>query len=152
MYKGYDRLRKGILKALVLEALSMGPKTPYEIIKYIGEKFNNLYRPSAGSIYPVLRTLTSDGLVVAEIGQLKRKKYKLTSKGIEKYNEIKSSLEEFISKTSPYRDILNELLDISLIIYKNREKIIKDKDIEKEVRANLTETKEKLHRIFNQIK
>ncbi|MCY0860166.1 MAG: PadR family transcriptional regulator [Sulfolobaceae archaeon] len=151
MYRGPERLRKGILKALVLEALNDGPKSPYEIIKYISVKFNNLYKPSTGSIYPVLRTLSSEGLVKIDNSDIMRKKYMLTSKGIEKYSEVKKSLEEFFSQTSPYRDILNELIDISFVIYKNKEKIMKNKDIETKVYESLKRIKEELLAIFNEV-
>ncbi len=52
----------------------------YEVIKVLEDRFQGFYRPSAGAVYPALRSLRRGGLVVAG-GSERRKTYRITAKG-----------------------------------------------------------------------
>ncbi|MFC1800623.1 PadR family transcriptional regulator [Nanoarchaeota archaeon] len=69
------------LRLIVLKFLSRKEMSGYSLIKYISE--NTSWKPSTGSVYPLLISLHKDNLVnVREEGR--RKVYSLTSKGKEK--------------------------------------------------------------------
>jgi len=71
---------KGAFKGLVLFVLSGKPMHGYEIMKSIEARFHGFYKPSAGSIYPALRSLRREGLVRVDGGE-RRKVYRITAKG-----------------------------------------------------------------------
>jgi len=73
-------LGKGGFRALVLEVLSEQPMHGYEVIKVLEGRFQGFYRPSAGAIYPALRSLQREGLVAVR-GSERRKTYRVTAKG-----------------------------------------------------------------------
>ncbi len=52
----------------------------YEIIKVLEDRFQGFYRPSAGAVYPALRSLQREGLVAVR-GSERRKTYHITPKG-----------------------------------------------------------------------
>ncbi len=73
-------LAKGGFQTLVLRALSERPMHGYEIIKVLEDRFQGFYRPSAGAVYPALRSLQREGLVAVR-GSERRKTYHITAKG-----------------------------------------------------------------------
>ncbi len=73
-------LGKGGFRTLVLRALSEQPMHGYEVIKVLEERFQGFYRPSAGAVYPALRSLQREGLVSVR-GSERRKTYHITPKG-----------------------------------------------------------------------
>ena len=53
----------GQLRLYLLALLDEGPRHGYEIIRALEERFNGLYSPSAGTVYPRLAKLEEEGLV-----------------------------------------------------------------------------------------
>jgi DNA-binding PadR family transcriptional regulator len=53
----------GQLRLYLLALLNEGPRHGYEIIQTLEERFNGLYSPSAGTVYPRLAKLEEEGLV-----------------------------------------------------------------------------------------
>jgi len=89
---------KGFLRHNVLELLSEKPMSGSEIIEEIEKRTNGRWKPSPGSIYPLLAWLQDNGYikeVVAEEGGMKR--YTLTEKGktfLEQERKIKEKLQK----------------------------------------------------------
>ena len=79
-----DRLH-GTLDALVLKALSLGPRHGFGILRWIAERTDDVVRVEEGSLYPALYRMERDGWLVAEwgvSGQGRRAKlYSITAKG-----------------------------------------------------------------------
>ncbi len=73
-------LAKGDFKGLVLHLLEDRPMHGYEIIKAIEERYQGFYKPSAGAIYPALRSLLRRRLVSVS-GEERRKTYRITRAG-----------------------------------------------------------------------
>ncbi|MGH9127341.1 MAG: PadR family transcriptional regulator [Acidimicrobiales bacterium] len=74
------RARRGDVRAAVLLLLSEAPRNGYQIIQELAERSRGTWRPSPGSVYPVLQQLEDEGLVVtasADVGRL----YRLTEAG-----------------------------------------------------------------------
>ena len=83
---------QGEIKTTTAEALlgmlSMGPMSGYDLKQRIELSIGNFWTESYGQIYPALRKLESDGLVVGEeVGQKERKAYRLTEAGRDRLEE-----------------------------------------------------------------
>lgn len=70
---------KGILRMYILFLLSKKPLYGYEIIKKIENK-TKFWKPSPGTIYPLLHKMVEEKLVKKEVSK-RRKVYSLTNKG-----------------------------------------------------------------------
>src|SRR5271169_1797454 len=57
------RQRRGDVRAAVLVLLEEQPRNGYQLIQELAERSNDAWRPSPGSIYPVLQQLEDEGLV-----------------------------------------------------------------------------------------
>ncbi|UUS32918.1 PadR family transcriptional regulator [Streptomyces changanensis] len=70
----------GRLRLYLLRLLDEAPRHGYEVIRLLEERFQGLYAPSAGTVYPRLAKLEAEGLVrhAAEGG---RKVYSITEAG-----------------------------------------------------------------------
>lgn len=78
------RLRRGDIRQVVLSALADGPAHGYEIIRRLEERSGGLWRPSAGSVYPMLQQLEDEELVTSETeSQGGKRVYQLTDTGRE---------------------------------------------------------------------
>ncbi|ARQ68586.1 PadR family transcriptional regulator [Streptomyces marincola] len=70
----------GRLRLYLLKLLAEAPRHGYEVIRLLEERFQGLYAPSAGTVYPRLAKLAAEGLVThTEEGG--RKVYSLTAEG-----------------------------------------------------------------------
>ncbi|GIF64473.1 hypothetical protein Ais01nite_25080 [Asanoa ishikariensis] len=70
----------GRLRLYLLKLLDDGPKHGYELIRLLADRFHGTYAPSAGTIYPRLARMESEGLVThAAAGG--RKTYSITDDG-----------------------------------------------------------------------
>jgi DNA-binding PadR family transcriptional regulator len=53
---------RGFLRLYILAQLSRGPETGYSIMQKIDEKTDGAWKPGPGTMYPLLRSMVSDGL------------------------------------------------------------------------------------------
>ena len=103
---------KGLLPIYVLYILSLGPTNGNEISHKIGLRTNGKWVPSTGGIYPLLKRLESDNLIVGnwdDPSKKFQKIYELTQKG----------LIEFENKKIILQPKLEESLEVFNIIYNN---------------------------------
>ena len=63
---GGSRARRGDVQLALLNLLAKEPANGYGLIGQISDRTEGRWRPSPGSVYPILRRLTEQGLVVAE--------------------------------------------------------------------------------------
>jgi DNA-binding PadR family transcriptional regulator len=78
--RGRQRLRRGDVRAAVLVLLDESPRNGYQIIQELTERSDGAWRPSPGSVYPILQQLEDEGLV--EISStVSGKTYVLTAQG-----------------------------------------------------------------------
>lgn len=61
-----ERVERGMLRYLLLDALRHGPKHGYEIIKWLEEQTYGRYAPSPGTVYPTLQLLEDQEFILAE--------------------------------------------------------------------------------------
>src|SRR5439155_2817021 len=82
--------KHGALRLYLLKLLGEQPRHGYEVISLLEDRFLGLYAPSAGTVYPRLAKLESEGLVEHEEAD-GRKVYRLTDAGRE---ELAAHVEE----------------------------------------------------------
>ena len=78
--RGRQRLRRGDVRAAVLVLLEEAPRNGYQIIQELSDRSNGAWRPSPGSVYPILQQLEDEGLVEISSSQ-SGKTYNLTASG-----------------------------------------------------------------------
>ncbi|MEL9970115.1 MAG: PadR family transcriptional regulator [Metallosphaera sp.] len=145
MKMNLERLRRGVLRFLILDALNLRPMHVYEIMKTIETRFNGVYKPSPGSIYPVLKSLIKEGSVTV-VEKDGKKVYKLTEDGEQKWAEAKAHVKHFFSNTN-YRRLASELFDLSLVLYNYRSKLEKP-EVFHDVDLVLMECRKKIEMIL----
>jgi len=102
---------KGLLPLYVLFILSLGETNGNDISHKIGDRTNGLWIPSTGGIYPLLKRLEKEKLVIGEWNDSKKaqKIYKITVEG-------RSELE---NKKYLLQDKIEEALEVFKIIYRD---------------------------------
>lgn len=103
---------KGLLPLYVLYILSISPSNGNDISHRIGERTNGLWLPSTGGIYPLLKKLEKQHLIVGEWDDPKKKFqkiYTLTDKG----------REEFENKKTLLKPKIEEALQVFKIVYRD---------------------------------
>ncbi len=89
------QLKKGVLELCVLELLAQGDNYAYEIASRLAEKIGM----GEGTVYPLMRRLSSDGLVETYLVESStgpsRKYYRLTRTGRVALNEQRAAWRAF---------------------------------------------------------
>ncbi|MFG1809439.1 helix-turn-helix transcriptional regulator [Streptomyces sp. NPDC049040] len=95
----------GRLRLYLLKLLDESPRHGYEVIRLLEERFQGLYAPSAGTVYPRLAKLEKEGLVThsTEGG---RKIYALTDEG---RAELASRADEIAGLEAEIRESVSTL-------------------------------------------
>ena len=101
-------MRVPFLKYFILKTLSAGEATGYEIIKKCEERLG--YRPSTGSVYPLLKDMEASGDITGEKNG-RRTLYKLTKKGQLMLKEGEKVKEEAYQKLRQYALQLAEIFE-----------------------------------------
>ena len=113
----HDRLHsapKGLLRYYILHKIAQKPIHGYEIIQDIDSKTEGAWRPGAGSLYPILKKLVSEGLIKAEpepSEEATRRVYHITPKGIESLAHAKEMFTNFQQRFGSLRRLFIELID-----------------------------------------
>jgi DNA-binding PadR family transcriptional regulator len=85
--------RHGGLRLYLLKLLDEQPRHGYDVISLLEDRFFGLYAPSAGTVYPRLARLETEGLV--EHDEVEgRKVYRLTDAGRDELRRSESQLKE----------------------------------------------------------
>ncbi len=100
---------KGLLPLYVLYILSLGETNGNDISHKIGDRTNGLWIPSTGGIYPLLKKIEKEKLVIGEWSNSKKaqKIYKITVEGRRQLENKKYLLQ----------DKIEEALEVFKIIY-----------------------------------
>lgn len=114
----HDRLHsapKGLLRYYILHKIAQKPIHGYEIIQDIDSKTEGAWRPGAGSLYPILKKLVSEGLIKAEPEQsaeaTTRRVYQITPKGVESLAHAKEMFANFQQRFGSLRRLFIDLID-----------------------------------------
>lgn len=104
---------KGLLRHYILYKIAQKPLHGYEVIQEIDSKTEGAWKPGAGSLYPILKKLVSEGLIKADSPSEEdtRKVYQITSKGVEELTKSKEIFASFQHRWGFLRKIFIELID-----------------------------------------
>ncbi|MFC8504055.1 PadR family transcriptional regulator [Pedococcus sp. NPDC057267] len=81
----------GQLRLYLLALLDDGPRHGYEVIQDLEQRFNGLYSPSAGTVYPRLAKLEEEGLV-ERTDEGRKAVYRITEAGRAEVRERQDDL------------------------------------------------------------
>ncbi|MGK0465920.1 PadR family transcriptional regulator [Clostridium sp.] len=103
---------KGLLPLYVLYILSLGETNGNDISHKIGDRTNGLWVPSTGGIYPLLKRLEKEKLILGHWNDSKKaqKIYKITEVGTAQLENKKHLLQEKIEEAlEVFKIIYNDL-------------------------------------------
>ena len=80
--RGRGRMRRGDIRTGVLAVLSEGPGHGYDVMQRLEDKSEGSWRPSPGSVYPMLQLLADEGLA-RSVDRDGKRVYELTDAGRE---------------------------------------------------------------------
>lgn len=103
---------KGLLPIYVLYILKSGPTNGNDISTKVYQKTNGLWSPSTGGIYPLLKKLEKEGLVVGTWDDSKKKFQKFYS--LTPLGEV-----EFDNRKNLLKHKIEESLKVFQIVYKD---------------------------------
>ena len=66
------KVRRGDVRAAILDVLAAEPMNGYQIIQQIAERSGGAWKPSPGSVYPTVQQLEDEGLVGPVAGESRR--------------------------------------------------------------------------------
>ncbi len=66
------KVRRGDVRAAILDVLAVEPMNGYQIIQQIAERSGGAWKPSPGSVYPTVQQLEDEGLVEGSQGEGRR--------------------------------------------------------------------------------
>ncbi len=75
------KVRRGDVRAAILDVLAVEPMNGYQIIQQIAERSGGAWKPSPGSVYPTVQQLEDEGLVEGSEGS-GRRLLRLTDAGL----------------------------------------------------------------------
>jgi DNA-binding PadR family transcriptional regulator len=105
---------RGILAYYILHRIAIKPAHGYELLQEIEAKTEGAWSPGAGSIYPLLKKLASQGYVKSETarkeGSGEYRAYHITPKGSKYLTEIKQHFADAGLRWASMRKIFVEFL------------------------------------------
>ena len=99
---------KGVLRYLMLKTLDEKSMHGYDLIKGFSKEFSGVYRPSAGTIYPVLQALETHGYIIGK-EETGKQVYSLTSKGKTVLIEIRDQWKNIVEERKGFNNELHNL-------------------------------------------
>ena len=150
---GRRRASRGDVRAAVLTLLAEEPQHGYAVIGQLAERSGGLWRPSPGSIYPVLAQLEEDGLVTSDTSE-GRKVFALTDAGRTYVAEHGDELHEpWTPAQTRHRDRAVTLFDAVRSLGNATKEVARngsDAQVE-QARAVLDEARRSLYRILAEV-
>ncbi|OLB64994.1 MAG: PadR family transcriptional regulator [Actinobacteria bacterium 13_2_20CM_2_72_6] len=125
----------GRLRLYLLKLLAEGPRHGYELIRQLENRFLGLYAPSAGTIYPRLQRLETEGLVTHTAAG-GRKVYEITEAGRAELNQRAAEVADL------EREIHDSVADLTSLATEIEQQVSGSaRDIRRELREAARETR-----------
>jgi DNA-binding PadR family transcriptional regulator len=148
--RGRRRASRGDVRAAVLALLAEEPQHGYAVIGQLAERSGGLWRPSPGSVYPVLAALEEEGLVTSDTSD-GRKVFGLTDAGRAYVAEHAEEMREpWTPAQTRHRDRAAALFDAVRSLGNATKEVARngsDANVE-QARAILDEARRSLYRIL----
>jgi len=98
------RVRRGDVRAAILDVLAAEPMNGYQIISQIAERTGGAWKPSPGSVYPTISQLEDEGLIEADDAH-GRRTLRLTDEG---RAYVEANAAELAAVWSPFEEPARE--------------------------------------------
>ena len=148
---------RGILTFYILHSLKEKPKSGYEILSEIKNKTQGAWTPSKGTLYPLLKSLETEGLIkLSRVEKRSKNIYRLTVKGRRVLFIVRDKRKEVNEKIFQFRNLLGEIVteenvNITALIFEIRlASLTVEKTKKQEVIAILEECLSNLKKIESQ--
>ncbi len=143
------RAGRGDVRAAVLVLLAEQPRHGYEIITEIVERSEGRWQPSPGSVYPVLKRLTGEGLVRVQADG-DRRVFELTDAGRAFVEENADKLGEPWTRMGVESESMTDLLDAMRQVAAALTQVAQSGDEQQIAAATalLTSTRRNLYRVM----
>ncbi|MHA2311550.1 MAG: PadR family transcriptional regulator [Candidatus Thorarchaeota archaeon] len=102
---------RGLLKHVIIRLLHSGDLTGSDIMRVLDERSEGQWRPSPGSIYPLLSNLEEEGIIIAVKTEGRSKTYSLSKDGRARIKEILHKRGDVEHKARLHRMMLLQLLE-----------------------------------------
>lgn len=110
---------RGFLRFYTLRLLNEKPRSGYELMAEIERRTFGAWRPTSGSIYPMLMEMEDVGEIeeerTSESGERGKRIYRITSKGEESLKEWETRKRELRDKAFKWRAFWRELYEPNLL-------------------------------------
>jgi len=109
---------RGFLRVYILTTLSRAPATGYEIMQGIEERTEGAWRPGPGTIYPLLKSLVREKLVLAsrKFSKTSKISYTITPKGQDTVANMRSGITSFGRKERFIMRLASELIPSQMLV------------------------------------
>jgi len=103
---------RGFLVLYILHSLKNKPKSGYEILKEIEEKTKGKWKPSKGTLYPILKQLEYEKLIkISRTDKRSKNIFELTNNGKSTLKQIRKYREESRKKFLLFKELFLDILD-----------------------------------------
>ncbi len=113
----------GEVRLAILSLLKESPNHGYQIMKDLQERLGELYRSSAGTVYPTLKQLQKDGLIESRLNA-GRHVYRLTAQGSKVVRTEHDAINEIWSRASDFQELGQQLGPHSAVITSRLQEVI----------------------------
>jgi DNA-binding PadR family transcriptional regulator len=109
--RGLQSIPRGFLRLLIVRLLQDHEMSGADIMQVLEKRSQRRWRPSPGSLYPMLASLRDEGLIEIVRTEGRTSTYRLSSKGEERVKEVFRHKDKVENSTGLHRLIWLELLD-----------------------------------------
>ena len=103
--------RRGFITVYILHSLSKEPKSGYDLLSEINCKCGDRWKPSKGTIYPLLGQLEEEGLIaVKDVGKRSKNVFEITPKGKKMLSEFRKEREMMKEKLAHFRNLMADVM------------------------------------------
>lgn len=113
----------GEARLVILSMLDQAPTHGYQLMKDLGERLGELYRSSAGTVYPALKQLHKDGLIESRLKE-GRHIYSLTKEGRRVVRAEAQWIDQIWSRASGYHGLGRQLGPHTVVIASPMQEVI----------------------------
>lgn len=135
---GPQAVPRGFLRMYIISLVSRSPETGYSIMRHIDEKTEGTWRPGPGTIYPLLKSMSREGLIASldHGGRQDSVAYSVTEKGKQELSDMQRRMLERGTEGQALMGLVGELFPPShyaqffIKHYKGEHKLFAEKVLE----------------------
>jgi len=136
-FRGGRMFEQGDLKYVILQLLDEKPRHGYEIIRALEDRFDGMYSPSAGTVYPTLTLLEDLGYARVTVEEGGKKTYVITDEGRAYLAQNRSAVDDIFDRigelgsaflSDAMMEVNRAFKDVGQATYRGAPRIFRDKE------------------------